>query len=94
MQNYLLSIPGDTLKGGIIHDPKTKLKLRVFNKIKSTFTPEKGEIRYFVTAGKKTVAFETVGYQRHRHLLILQMIAWYCMYLGLLEAQIHPNWPL
>lgn len=94
MQNYLLSISGDALKGGIIHDPKTKLKVRVFEKIKSTFTPKKGEIRYFVTDGEKTLAFETDGYQRHRQLLILQMIAWYCMYLGLLEAQIHPNGPL
>jgi hypothetical protein len=94
MQNYLLSIPGDTLKGGVIHDPNTKLKVKVFSRMKSTFTPKKGEIRYFVTDGKKTVAFETEGYQKHRQLLILQMIAWYCMYLGLLEAQIHPNWPL
>jgi hypothetical protein len=94
MQNYLLSIPNDGVKGGIIHDPKSKLKVRVINRIKSTFTPKKGEVQYFVTAGKKTMAFETVGYQRHRQLLILQMIAWYCVYLGLLEAQIHSTLPL
>lgn len=94
MQNYLLSIPGDAMKGGTIHDPKTKLKVRVFSRIRSTFTPKKGEVQYFVTAGEKTMAFETVGYRRHRQILILQMIAWYCMYLGLLEAQIHSNLPL
>ena len=94
MQNYLLSLSGDAIKGGIIHDPNTKLKVRVFNRIKSTFTPKKGEVQYFVTAGKETIAFETRGYKQHRQLLILHMISWYCMYLGLLEAQIHANWPL
>ncbi len=94
MQNYLLSMPGSATKGGIIHDPETKLKVKVFSRIKSTFTPKKGEVQYFVTAGKKTMAFETMGYQRHRQLLILQMIAWYCMYSGLLEAQIHSTLPL
>jgi hypothetical protein len=94
MQNYLLSIPGNELKGGIIHDPKTKLKVRVMNKERPVYTPQSGEVRYFVTAGKNIFAFETVGYRKHRQLLILQMIAWYCVYLGLLEAQIHPNWPL
>lgn len=93
MQNYLLSIPNDTMRGGIIHDPQTKLKVRV-KRIRSSFTPKKGEVQYFVTSGKKTMAFETVGYQRHRQLLILQMIAWYCVYLGLFEPQIHANLPL
>lgn len=95
MSNYLLSISNDeVLKDSTIHDPKTKLKVRVFDALKSTFKPSKGEVRYFVTAGKETIAFETSGYKQHRQLLILHMISWYCMYLGLLEAQIHANWPL
>jgi hypothetical protein len=95
MANYLLSIANnDTLKDSIIHDPTTKLKVRVYDSIKSKFKPSKGEVRFFVTAGKETIAFETKGYKRHREILILQMISWYCIYLGLLEAQIHANWPL
>ena len=96
MENYLLTLPNDeVLEDGTIHDPDTKLKVRIFDGIKSKFKPKKGEVRYFVTAGNETIAFETDGYQKkHRQLLILHMIAWYCMYLGLLEAQIHANWPL
>lgn len=95
MSNYLLSISNnDVLKDSTIHDPKTKLKVRVFDALKATFKPSKGEVRYFVTDGKKTIAFETCGYKQHRQLLILHMISWYCLYLGLLEAQIHANWPL
>jgi len=51
-------------------------------------------VRFFVTAGDETLAFETKGYKRHRKLLILQMISWYCIYLGLIEAQIHSTLPL
>jgi hypothetical protein len=95
MSNYLLSIANNApLKDSVIHDPSTKLKVRVYNRIKSTFKPSKGEVRFFVTAGKKTIAFETKGYQKHREILILHMISWYCVYLGLLEAQIHANWPM
>jgi hypothetical protein len=95
MSNYLLSIStDDVLKDSTIHDPKTKLKVRVFDVLKSKFKPSKGEVSFFVTAGKKTLAFETRGYKQHRELLILHMISWYCMYLGLIEAQIHANWPL
>jgi len=94
MQNYLLSISNnEVLKDGTIHDPNSKLKVRVFDTLKSKFKPSKGEVRFFVTAGDETIAFETQGYKKHRQLHILQMISWYCMYLGLIEAQIHTNWP-
>jgi len=95
MANYLLSISNnETLKDSVIHDPSTKLKVRVYNSIKSKFKPSEGEVRFFVTAGKKTIAFETKGYKKHAELLILHMISWYCVYLGLMEAQIHSNWPM
>jgi hypothetical protein len=94
MSNYLLSISdSETLKDSTIHDPNTKLKVRVIDTIRPKFKPSKGEVRFFVTAGNETIAFETRGYKKHRELLILHMISWYCMYLGLLEAQIHANWP-
>ena len=95
MLNYLISIP----KNGVptketIHDPETKLKIKVFDLLKSKFRPKQGEVTYFVTAGEETLAFGTEGYgKHHRNLLILHMISWYCVYLGLFEAQIHTNWP-
>jgi len=94
MSNYLLSISNnEVLKDSTIHDTGTKLKVRVFDSVKSKFKPREGEVRFFVTAGSETIAFETRGYKRHRELLILHMISWYCMYMGLFEAQIHANWP-
>ena len=95
MSNYLISISDNTkaLKKVTIHDPKSKLKVTVFDVIKSTFTPNKGEIQYFVTAGKNTFAFETEGFKKHKQILILQMISRYCVYLGLFEAQIHSTLP-
>src|ERR1700761_5708908 len=95
MSNYLLSIAdNETSNSSTIHDPKSKLKVQVVNTLKSKFKPSKGEVRFFVTAGNETIAFETRGYKKHRELLILHMISWYCVYLGLLEAQIHANWPI
>ncbi len=95
MSKYLISIPGDeALKDGTIHDPNTKLKVKAFDLLKSRFIPCKGEVRFFVTASHEKLAFETKGYKKQHKLLILQMIAHYCIYLGLLEAQIHPSWPL
>ncbi|ASU35244.1 hypothetical protein MuYL_3359 [Mucilaginibacter xinganensis] len=95
MENYLLSISKtEAAKDGTIHDPQSKLKIKVFDLLKSRFTPSSGEKRFFVTAGDETLAFETKGYKKHRELLILQMIAWYCLYLGLIEVQIHSSWPL
>jgi len=95
MSNYLISISKNELpNNGIIHDIRSKLKVKAFNPIKSRFTPHKGEVQFFVTAGKETLAFETQGYNRQHKLLILQMISWYCIYLGLIEAQIHASWPL
>jgi hypothetical protein len=95
MSNYLISIPkNEALKNGTIHDPNSDLKVKAFDLLKSRFKPSKGEVRFFVTAGHETLAFETKGYKRHRKLLILQMIARYCIYLGLIEAQIHPSLPL
>jgi hypothetical protein len=94
MSNYMISIANDdALKDGTSHDPRSKLKVKAFDLLKSRFKPRKGEVSFFVTAGNETLAFETQGYRRHRQLLILQMISMYCVYLGLLEAQIHTTWP-
>ncbi len=95
MSNYLISISDneETLKKGTIHDPKSKLKVTVFDIFKSKFNPRKGEVQYFVTAGQDTFAFETEGFKKHRQILILQMISRYCVYLGLMEAQIHSTLP-
>lgn len=95
MSNYLISISkNETLNDGIIHDPTSKLKVKAFDLIKDRFKPSKGEMRFFVTAGEETLAFETRGYNKHRQLLILQMISYYCIYLGLIEAQIHSSLPV
>jgi hypothetical protein len=95
MSNYLISISkNEALNDAIIHDISNKLKVRAFDLIQSSYTPNKEEIQFFVTAGKQTVAFETEGYQKHRQLHVLQMISWYCNYLGLIEAEIHPNRPI
>jgi hypothetical protein len=95
MSNYLISIhPGEVGQNEIIHDPNSKLRIKAIDLENSNFKPSKGEVSYFVTAGKETFAFETQGYKKQRQLNILHMIAWYCMYLGLLEAQIHSTWPL
>ena len=95
MSNYLISISkNETLNDGVIHDPASKLKVKAFDLLQSRFKPSKGEVRYFVTAGPETLAFETKGYNRHRKLHILQMISWYCIYLGLFEAQIHSTLPI
>lgn len=94
MSNYMISISNADVPGdGTIHDPCTKLKVKAFDMLKVRFKPSRGEVRFFVTAGTETLAFETEGYQRHRQLLILQMISRYCVYLGLFEAQIHSTWP-
>ena len=94
MSNYLISITkNDAPTAGIIHDLKNKLKVKAFDLVKSTYTPNKKEVQFFVTAGNKKLAFETQGYKKHRKLLVLHMISCYCVYLGLLEARIHPNWP-
>jgi hypothetical protein len=95
MINYLISIPKNgNLQEETIHDPESKLKIKVVDLLKSKFRPKQGEVRYFVTSGDETLAFETDGYtNKHRNLLILHMISWYCVYLGLLEAQIHTTWP-
>ena len=95
---YLISIS----RAGVheketIHDPETKLKVGVFDPIESGFTPRKGEVHYFVSDHKNDIllAFETVGYRKsHKTLVILDMIARYCVYLGFVEAQIHSTWPL
>jgi len=95
MLNYLISMSGDAaVNDEIIHDPVSKLKVKAFDLLASTFKPSKGEIRYFVTSGEEKLAFETKGYKKHRQVLVLQMIAWYCLYLGLIEAQIHPALPI
>jgi len=92
MSNYMISISKNEMPSdGIIHDISSKLKVKAFDLIKSRFKPSKGEVRFFVTAGKQTLAFETLGYNKQRKLLILQMISTYCIYLGLIEAQIHAS---
>ena len=95
MSNYMISIPGDeNFKDGTIHDPNSKLKVEAFDLLRSGFTPSNGEIRFFVTSAHEKLAFETKGYKKHRELLVLQMISRYCVYLGLIEAQIHATWPV
>ncbi|MDO3644157.1 hypothetical protein [Mucilaginibacter sp. L3T2-6] len=95
MANYLISIPNSgTAQDGTIHDPSSKLKVKVVRLLQSTIGPLKGEKRFFVDANGEMLAFETKGYNQHRELLILHMIAWYCLYLGLIEAQIHSSLPL
>lgn len=94
MSNYLISIAGNTAADEkTIHDRETKLKIKTFDLLKSKFNPSKGEISYFVTSRDETLAFETKGYNKHRKLLILQMISWYCICFGLLEVQIHTSLP-
>jgi len=93
MANYLISISNNEASNGIIHDVKSKLKVKAFNLLRTRFKPQKGEKRFFVTAGKESLAFETRGYHKHRELKILQMISWYCVYSGLMEAQIHTHLP-
>jgi hypothetical protein len=95
MSNYLISFSNtEALQDGTIHDPNSDLKVKAFDLVNSNFKPSRGEVRYFVTAGTETLAFETKGYKKHRKLHILQMISWYCLYLGLLEAQIHATLPI
>ena len=95
MTNYLISISNsDAFTDGIIHHPKSKLKVKAFDPLKSGVNPGNGEIMYFVTTAHQTLAFVTTGYKRHHQLLILHMIAWYCVYLGLIGAQIHSTLPL
>jgi len=95
MSNFLISISKNAATtGGTIHDPTSKLKVKVFDPCITGVAQSKGEIRFFVTSASETLAFETKGYRRQRKLLILQMIAWYCIYLGLIEAQIHSTLPL
>jgi len=93
MSNYLISISQNEALNGVIHDVRSKLKVKAFNLLKTGFNPQKGEVQFFVTSGKQSIAFETCGYSKHRELLILQMISRYCVYLGLMEAQIHTHWP-
>jgi len=94
MCNYMISISNtDHQKVGTIHDRRSKLKVKAFDLIRSSIKQREGEVRFFVTAGSETLTFETEGYKRHRQLLILQMISRYCMYLGLMEAQIHSTYP-
>jgi hypothetical protein len=94
MSNYMISISNaDVQRDGTIHDPRSKLKIKAYDLLKSRFKPSRGEVRFFVTSGNETLAFETEGYKRHRQLLILQMISRYCIYLGLFEARIHSTFP-
>ena len=95
MSNYLVSISHDeNRKDSTIHDPKSKLKVRVSDAVMPAFKPCDGEVSFYVTSSTETLAFETMGYKKHRELLILHMISWYCVYLGLFEAQIHASLPM
>ena len=95
--NYLISIPQTgTCKKDTIHDTETKLKVGVFNLFKAAFKPKKGEVHYYASTqnGDLLLAFETEGYKKHKNLLVLDMIARYCAYLGFGEACIHTTFPL
>jgi len=95
MSNYLITTSvQDVTSADVIHDVNSRLKVRAINLLHSVFTPSKGEVRFFVTAGDNKVAFETKGYRRHREDLILHMISWYCVYSGWLDnARIHLTMP-
>jgi len=95
MTGYLISTKvNGTTSADTIHDTESKLRVKAINLLNSVFTPSKGEVRFFVTAGNAKIAFETQGYRRHRQDLILHMISWYCAYAGWLEtAVIHPTRP-
>ncbi|WP_214070272.1 hypothetical protein [Mucilaginibacter sp. dw_454] len=95
MSNYLISIPQSQTKvTATIHDQKSNLKVKAVKLATLTYKTAKGEVSFFVTIGKKILAFETKGYNKHRQLLILQMISCYCMYMGWVEAQIHATLPV
>jgi hypothetical protein len=94
--NYLISIPQTgTCKKNTIHDTETKLKVGVFDLPKTRFKPKKGEVHYYASTqnGDLLLAFETEGYKKHKKLLVLKMIARYCIYLGFSEACIHATFP-
>jgi len=93
MSKYLISISNnDDRHTGTIHDIRSKLKVKASD-LRTKYKPQKGELSFYVTAGKEKLAFETEGYHKQHQLLILQMISWYCVYLGLIEAQIHATLP-
>ena len=75
-----------------IHSPDTKLVIGVVPLPQQQFNPLKGEVHYYAngTDGKSALAFQTQGYRTkvHKTLLILEMIAAYCLYLGFADAQI------
>lgn len=92
--NYLISVAkNENSIASTIHDMGSKLKVRAFDLINSAFIPNKGEVVFFVTSGNQKLAFETLGYNKHHEVLILQMISWYCIYNELPEPQIHTKWP-
>ena len=94
---YFISMAGNAgPQKETIHDPLTKLKVRVIDRVrkKNEATKRRDEVQYFVTSGEEVLAFESRGYNKHNNLLILQMIATYCMYLGLIKARIHAGWPI
>lgn len=94
--NYLISIPqSGTPEKNIIHDTETKLKVGVFDLFKAGFIPQKGEVHYYVSSRNTDLllAFETQGYKKHKNLLVLDMIANYCIYFGFGEAIIHSTFP-
>lgn len=98
ISKYLISIPHhDISDKGVIHDTETKLKVGVVDLYKTGFEPKKGEVHYFVsdTDNDVLLAFETDGYKKaHKNLLILDMIARYCVYLGFAGAIIHAKFPV
>ena len=95
--NYFIAIsPNSSEQKDTIHDAESKLKIGVFNLFNSAFKPKKGEVHYYVSDQHTDLllAFETEGYQRkHKNLLVLDMIARYCVYLGFGEAIIHSTFP-
>ncbi|MBW4891319.1 hypothetical protein KXQ82_16445 [Mucilaginibacter sp. HMF5004] len=94
--NYLISISeSGASKKQTIHDTESKLKIGVVDLVKASFKPKKGELHYYVSAGGSDMllAFETEGYKKHKNLLVLDMIARYCVYLGFGEAIIHSTLP-
>ena len=70
MLNYLISTTKNgSCKKETIHDPESKLKMKVFDLVKSKYRPKDGEVSYFGTAGDEKIALETEGYKKQKNLI-------------------------
>ena len=96
ISKYLISIShSGAINKETIHDPESKLKIGVIDLLSAAFKPKKGELHYFVSDqnNQLLLAFETEGYKAHKTILVLDMIARYCVYLGFVHAKIQSTMP-